>query len=157
LTALGRIVRECWIAIPSHFGRVNLHSFVIMPNHLHGIVEIVVTGAVQHASRLQGKQATATLSLQAGSLSVVVRSFKAEVTRRGQEELRWESRIWQPNYFDRVVRDGREFADASRYIAENPSKWDSDLENPYGVVNAIERTRRAQHAARLQGTPESER
>jgi REP element-mobilizing transposase RayT len=59
-----------------------------------------------------------------------VRSFKAIVARRAHEELRWDGPIWQRNYFERVLRDGKEFADASTYIAENPKKWEWDRENP---------------------------
>jgi len=152
LTALGHIARESWIAIPLHFARVNLHSFVIMSNHLHAIIEITATGLAQHAAPLQGRQQRRSQGVQSGSLSAIVRSFKAEVSRRGREELHWQGRIWQPNYFDRVIRDGREFSDASRYIAENPLRWERDLENPSvdGVSSA--KARLAQHAARLQGT-----
>jgi putative transposase len=49
LAALGKAARECWLAIPQHFARAHLNEFVIMPNHLHGIVEIVAVGA-QHAA-----------------------------------------------------------------------------------------------------------
>jgi putative transposase len=56
LSSLGHIARESWIGIPQHFARVNLHSFVIMPNHIHGIVEIVATGLAQDAAPLQERQ-----------------------------------------------------------------------------------------------------
>jgi len=59
-----------------------------------------------------------------------VRSFKAVVARRAHKELRWNGPVWQRNYYDRVLRDGQEFSDASRYIAENPMKWELDRENP---------------------------
>lgn len=152
LTALGRIVRETWIAIPDHFASVYLHSFVIMPNHVHGIIQIVAAGSAQHAARLLGKRQDQLMGVQSGSLSAIVRSFKAEVTRRGREELQWQGRIWQPNYYDRVIRNGREFSDASRYIAENPLEWELDLENPKFDGMQCEKGRLAQHAARLQRT-----
>jgi putative transposase len=82
LTPLGQIVHEAWLAIPSHFAGVSLHAFVVMPNHLHGIIEIAATGLAQHAAPLQGKMLAA--ARQDASLSVIVRSFKAEVTRRGR-------------------------------------------------------------------------
>jgi REP element-mobilizing transposase RayT len=136
LSPLGRIARECWTAIPLHFARVNLHGFMVMPNHLHGIVEILAAGLTlrrnektegerlaQHAVPLQETPPSALGCLQPGSLSAIVRSFKAEVTRRGRLELSWVGNVWQRNYFDRVIRHGREFANASRYIAENPTRW----------------------------------
>ena len=150
LTMLGHIAHESWSSIPIHFARVNLHVFVIMPNHMHGIVEIAQTGLAQHAARLQGNRQLPLKGVQSGSLSAIVRSFKAEVSRRAGEELRWKGRVWQPNYYDRVVRDGREFADASRYILENPQNWDRDLENPNVDELLGQKERLAQRAARLQ-------
>jgi putative transposase len=121
LSSLGRVVQESWTGIPSHFTRVRLHESTVMPNHVHGIVEIVQAFTVtQHAAPLQGARPG---RLDSGSLSVIVRSFKAEVTRRARLELGWKGEIWQRNYFDRVIRDGQEFSDATRYIAENPMRW----------------------------------
>nr|WP_319001189.1 hypothetical protein [Mannheimia haemolytica] len=48
LNKIGNIVRQCWEDIPDHFPNVSLHSFVIMPNHLHGIIEIVETVGANH-------------------------------------------------------------------------------------------------------------
>ena len=155
LTRLGCIVRESWIGIPMHFAGVSLHASVIMPNHLHGIIEIAKTETARHSATPQMTQPTVH-GLQRGSLSVIIRSFKAEVSRRGREELRWEGRIWQPNYYDRIIRDGQEFADASRYIAENPLRWECDLENP-SIAASPKKAGLAQHAAPLQGNGASDR
>ena len=128
LSALGQIAQESWLCIPSHFNRVNLHAFVVMPNHVHGIIEISAAELAQHAAPLQGK---ATASLRhggSGSLSAIVRSYKAEVSRRAGLELGWKGEVWQHGYFDRVIRDGREFSSATRYILENPTKWQLEEE-----------------------------
>src|SRR5260370_31632598 len=95
LTAMGRIAHESWTMIVSHFAQVNLHGFMIMPNHMHGIIEIAATRPAQHAVPLQGRRPSA--SLRPGSLSVIVRSFKAEVARRARLELDWRGEIWQRN------------------------------------------------------------
>jgi len=107
----------------------------------------------QHAAPLQGKVRTA--APLAASLSTIVRSFKAEVTRRSRLELNWEGEIWQRSYFDRVIRDGREFSNASRYIAENPLKWEWDRENLKTKAMA-DKSRLAQHAVSLQRNRPSE-
>jgi REP-associated tyrosine transposase len=155
LTALGEIARQTWFTIPSHFEGDSLHAFVVMPNHVHGMIEIGATGLAQHAVPLQGRlPAAVTLG---ASLSAIVRSYKAEVTRRGRLELNLKGEIWQRNYFDRVIRDGREFSNASRYIAENPLQWewDRDRENlKAGVV--ADKNRLAQHAVPLQRNRQSE-
>src|SRR6266404_2099154 len=125
LSPAGLIVRECWVAIPSHCAGTRLHEFVIMPNHLHGIVEICAKLGRSSAAPLRGTAA----SVQAGSLGAIVRSFKAAATKRAHERLSWTGAVWQRNYFERVVRDGEEFSDATRYITENRARWDWDREN----------------------------
>ena len=129
LTAVGRIGHESWIAIPSHFPSVSLHAFVIMPNHVHGIIEIGCQAGAQHAAPLQRTDPKVP-QVAPGSLVAIVRSFKAGVTLRARREQRWAEEIWQRNYFERVVRDGQELSDATRYIAENLMKWERDRENP---------------------------
>lgn len=123
-SALGNIVHESWMKIPSHFAHTRLHGFVVMPNRLHGIVEIACVPRAQHAAPVQGRG-----PVPAGSLSIIVRSLKAEVTRRAKLELSWRGEIWQRNYFDRVIRDGEELSDAERYIAENPVRWHGQVKN----------------------------
>src|SRR6266404_159809 len=131
LSGLGGIAQECWLAIPRHFATARVHEFVIMPNHLHGIVEIVAVGA-QHAAPLLGKDSDVRnlAFVKHGSLGATVRSFKAAVTRKARRELGWNGDVWQRNYSERVLRDGKEIADAGRYIAENPMMWELDQENP---------------------------
>jgi putative transposase len=134
LSSLGRIPQECWFAIPMHFPQASLHAFVIMPNHLHGIIQIGCQAEAQHAGPLrETRLAEARQRVRPGSLSAIVRSFKAAATRQAREKLGCRAEIWQRNYFERVVRDGQEFADASAYIAENPMRWQWDRENPEGA------------------------
>ena len=65
-----------------------------------------------------------------GSIGAIVRSLKAAVTQRARAELRWVGEVWQRNYFERVLRDGKEHAHVARYIAENFLRWSLDKENP---------------------------
>ncbi len=129
LSPLGELVQQIWTMIPDHFPHARLHVFVVMPNHFHGIVEIVRSVATRHtapdafAMPLEG-------FLGAGSLSVIARSFKSEVTRRAKLQLHCTGGVWQTGYFDRVIRDAREFADATRYIVENPARWKTDTDRP---------------------------
>ena len=146
---LGRLLQEVWLAIPSHFPQVRLHAFAVMPNHFHGIVEIVFIAAARHAAPHTHARPVDKF-VGAGSLSAIVRSFKAEVTRRAKLELDWTGNVWQSGYFDRVIRDGREFSDATRYIVENPAKWEWDAENLARKKEAEGNARLAQHAAPLQ-------
>ena len=83
------------------------------------------------------------MSISYASRPTIVSAFKAAVTRKAGEQLGSAGRdIWQRNYFERVLRDGQEYADASRYILENPKKWEWDKQNlarnalPSGAVVA---------------------
>jgi REP element-mobilizing transposase RayT len=123
LSSLGRIAEEAWLALPGQFPKIRLWGHMVMPNHVHGIIEIYSEGLAHPAGSwpltADGRLEFPRLPL----LSIIVRSFKANVTRRAGIELEWNTGIWQHNYFDRVIRDDREFANAMRYIAENPIRW----------------------------------
>lgn len=90
-SSLGRIVYEAWIALPSRHKEIRLHEHTVMPNHVHGIIEIVSGGQTLRAAPLQRE---ARAAVRVPLLSVVVRSFKADVTRRAGLELGWNEEIW---------------------------------------------------------------
>ncbi len=154
LTELGRIARENWVAMPSHFAIVNLHAFVVMPNHVHGIIEIGCRVGAQRAAPLtaQSHASGEKRVVEKGSLAAIVRSYKAAVTLRARQELGWKEQVWQRNYFERFLRDGKEFADAARYISENPMKWEWDAESAEAKSAKLNtEAKGAQHAAPLRG------
>lgn len=118
----GGIAAELWLEIPPHFPEVTVDPFVVMPNHLHGILTL---RRARHAVPLrESHRAEAFRKPVEGSVSTIIRSFKSAVTKRVRDELRTgKMDVWQSNYFERVLRDGREFGDASAYILENPLRW----------------------------------
>jgi putative transposase len=126
-TRLGEVVRECWAAIPAHYPNARLHAFVVMPNHFHGLIELAKTSQLE--TEIHRREFNPS-SVPPGSLSAIVRYFKAVVTRRAHSEIGLHGEIWHRNYFERVVRDGQEFSNATRYIADNPMKWKRDERNP---------------------------
>ena len=123
---LGRLVRECWIKIPLYFAVAETDVFVVMPNHVHGVIHLhrpVPPEEEQFKLAKFGKP-------NSGALGTVVQVFKAAVTREARRVLRRpELVVWQKNYYERVVRDSAEYADVCRYIAGNPRSWDYDEEN----------------------------
>ena len=131
MNRLGRIVQECWLEVPLHFPRVELQAHVVMPNHLHGLFALVGRIPLRMGAKNKERGPNVFGKPVAYSLSTIVANFKAEVTRRARTSLnRPTLRVWQRNYYERVVRDGEEFAALSRYIWENPSRWAFDTENP---------------------------
>ena len=149
LSKLGQVAEEAWLALGQRFPGIQLHGHVVMPNHVHGIIEIRLVRQAQRAAPLQRAGHGSTVIPRAASLSIMVRAFKADVTRRAGVELGWTERIWQRNYYDRVIRDDREFSNAMRYMAENPVRWQAQAlrfaeRRVYSNLNRDER-----HAAPL--------
>ena len=105
VNALGRLVQAYWDAIPAHFPNTTMDAFVIMPNHVHGIL------FVHDVSTRRGtiyRAPTTTIEKfgkpTVGSLSTIIRTFKSSVTRRAGREMN-TSNIWQRNYYEHILRD----------------------------------------------------
>jgi len=126
LNGAGRGVEEVWDALPKHYPGVEVDAFVVMPNHVHGIVVLPDRVGAQHAAPLRRG-----LKVAPGSLSAIVRSFKSAVTKRINEAHGMpDTRVWQRNYYERVIRDEDELRGVRQYIADNPAQWALDEENP---------------------------
>ncbi len=133
----GRVVADCWAAIPAHFDNVTLDEWVVMPNHLHGIVVItdstspLAVGAQQCCAPTAAKpRSDSHPNVALGSLGAIIRSFKSVVTKRihllcGSTA----SPMWQRNYHEHVVRDQRALNAVRQYIRHNPAKWQIDRDN----------------------------
>jgi REP element-mobilizing transposase RayT len=130
LNALGEVVLECWLAIPEHFSNADLKEFIVMPNHMHGIVVLGVGARYIVPSDGAARKTESFQKPTKATIPTIVRTFEAAVTRMAVGRLgKRGGQIWQRNYFERVLRDGQEYADASRYILENPQKWEWDKQN----------------------------
>jgi len=124
INVLGKIVEKCWEGIPAHYNSVVLDYYVIMPNHVHGIIIINETVETRHASSLQPKHIT---------LSDVIGSFKSAVTKKIHESGNNDF-LWQPRFYDRIIRNERELYSIRKYLEQNPLKWELDkncFENMY--------------------------
>ena len=136
LTPIGVIAQQCFLRIPGTCRNVHVDAFVVMPNHLHGIV-IIETEPAQPASPHRDDAAAAlpagvsaanrmsAISPQSGSLPAIMRSYKAAVTRRSSHQGP-SSFAWQERYYDHIIRDDRELEQIRTYIANNPLQWQED-------------------------------
>ena len=115
LNRFGEIARQCWTSIPSHFPHVRIDAFVVMPDHVHGIL---LFGARYPRTAAIGR-------IGPGSLGAVVRSFTSAVASR-INALRGArvGGIWQRNYFDQVIRNRDDLNRVRRYIRDNPARWE---------------------------------
>jgi putative transposase len=128
LNAIGHATMECWGALPQHFPHAELDEFVVMPNHVHGILVIVDDGRGTACRAPTTEQFGNPIS---GSLATIVRSFKSAVTKRINEMRDTQgANAWQRNYYEHIIRNERELERIRTYIVGNPAMWDKDENNP---------------------------
>jgi len=114
LNEFGIIANKCWLESPLHFTNVELDNYVIMPNHIHGIIIINQIVETRHASSLRNKSIT---------LSNIVGSFKSAVSKQAHENG-LNNFSWQARFYDRIIRNEKELFNIRRYISQNPLKWE---------------------------------
>ena len=110
LSQFGEIVQGVWFDLSNHYAHVELEQFCIMPNHVHAI--IILKNDDGHP------------------LSEIVRALKSFSARR-INALRGTVGIpvWQPNYYEHIIRNNEDYLAKCGYIQDNPSNWDEDNEN----------------------------
>ena len=122
LNDAGRIVVDAWEWLGVRHGYVDLDAYVVMPNHLHGI--IVITDRGWGCSEMAP-------SARRKSLGRLVGAFKTVSTNRvNAARGRPGDRLWQRNYYEHVVRNDAALERIRDYITGNPNGWDTDEENP---------------------------
>ena len=137
---LGRAVEKLWLEIQEHFDGVNVDTFVVMPNHLHGIIEIDNEGrissvAARHAVPQHEDNFEMFGKPVRGSIPTIIRSFKSAVTKQYHEMTNTQNaRLWQRNYYEHVIRDEKEYQAIYDYILTNPQNWEKDEENQARIL-----------------------
>ena len=130
LNAFGRAAEQCWRAIPDHFPHVRLDEFVMMPNHVHGILWIVeTTVGAKNFSPLPAKNFSPLPRGTSKTIGSIVRGFKIGVTKIMRENG-VDGPIWQRNYYEHIIRDEDALSRIAEYITTNPQRWTLDRENP---------------------------
>ena len=125
----GNIADSLWQQIPEHHLEVEIDEYVIMPNHIHGI--IIINERKNVACNVSTTDNFhSNISPKPGSLSAIVRSFKSAVSKQihtiGNNNFHWQSR-----FYDRIIRNERELFQIRKYIQQNPLKFEieHDIEN----------------------------
>lgn len=132
LNQFGRVVEEEWRRSADIRAEIALDAFVVMPNHVHGIVWIrrAPTAGAQGLAPLRHAPGP-PFAVQPKSLSSMIRGFKAASKMRvnGLRQAPGTA-VWQRNYFERVLRNDGELNRAREYILDNPRRWAEDKHNP---------------------------
>ncbi len=149
LNDAGRIAKKCWIAIPEHYPNTRLHEFVIMPNHVHGIIEIIEKYIPQklvndnnvgcqnidalHYNDVNIRTKNEYQKIIHGSIGCIVRGYKIGVTKWFRQnypnEFPKNRKIWQSNYYDRILWSVASYERMANYILNNPKNWNKDFYN----------------------------
>ena len=126
----GLVLEEQWAGLPRHYPNVLLDEFVLMPNHVHGI--ICLTESMQSSVGAGFKPALASRQTKPRhGLPEIIRGLKTFSARRINQLRRTPGEpVWQRNYYEHVVRGESDMDAIRRYIVENPLKWVDDAENP---------------------------
>jgi REP element-mobilizing transposase RayT len=120
LNNAGRMAHQCWLDIPKHFPHVVLHEFIIMPDHVHGIIELNETVGANNYSPLRYDQRLRPLCKR--TVGSIVRGFKIGVTKWMRQHTDVHD-VWQRNYYDKIIRDSKSYDAITTYIRKNPEAW----------------------------------
>ena len=138
LSETGKIVETCWKEISAHFQNTRVDVFQVMPNHVHGIIEIkeIRKGLVNQTETRRGEVASPikgdeTSPLQKITLGKVVAYFKYQATKHINEANGTPGKkVFQRNYHDHIIRSDIDHFFIQQYIELNPLLWHLDSNNP---------------------------
>ena len=147
LNGAGRRVVNWWRETENKFPHVELDEYVLMPNHIHGIVVIVGADLCvrpqredresnEHQRREENQQHQNQGGHTGPPLQEIIQWFKTMTTNEYINEVKsgrflpFEKRIWQRSFHDHIVRDDDDLNRVREYIQNNPLRWALDAENP---------------------------
>jgi len=120
LNQYGKIANQCWDDLPEHYLNYSLDTFVVMPNHIHGIIVIDNDNTVGNGLK----------PFPTHGLSEMIRGFKTFSSRKINEEAMSGKKFqWQKSFYDHVIRNEKSLHNLRHYITFNPLKWELDIEN----------------------------
>jgi putative transposase len=135
LSPVGELIQQIWMDLPARFAYCALDAFVVMPNHIHGIIVIdrvvqeLVDGGTANGSPIDGHVEPPV------ALGAIIRVFKSLSAIQVNRLLaRPPQPLWQRNYYEHIVRDDEDLNRTRQYIMDNPVQWAIDRENPAVVL-----------------------
>ncbi|PKO12697.1 MAG: transposase [Chloroflexi bacterium HGW-Chloroflexi-10] len=154
LTDAGQIALDTWNEIPQHFQNVETDAFIIMPNHIHGIIAILDNPVrATHASPSEHASPHPS-GPKPRSIGAIIGSYKSAVSKRihsldaihddfvrathaspieHASPPKQSSPIWHRNYYEHIIRSEPDLDRIREYIESNPANWTLDTENPAGA------------------------
>ena len=157
LNALGKIVAEEWNKTSSIRANVELDAFVVMPNHIHGIIILNDDGGITSARSRRGElqfaptRTNPKFKSPSQTIGAIVRGFKSATTKR-INALRntYGVPLWQRNYYEHIMRGEKDYNAICEYILNNPLQWQYDSENNEKIIIGV---RDADSFCKIRGNP----
>jgi putative transposase len=140
LSDVGRITAASWEWLASQYPYVELSEWIVMPNHLHGILVIHPDGGENSAAGIDGSgpcwggsRTAPTRSAPTKPLGGLIGAFKTVSTKKWNVMNHTPGAVlWQRNYYEHIIRNDQEWESISRYIIANPINWVKDENFPQG-------------------------
>jgi putative transposase len=141
LNDAGKMIQMVWDELPIHYDGVDIDQFIVMPNHIHGILVLVGAGprACPDTINVKTEQPRVAPTI---SLPDVMHRFKTFTTTRyriGVNQSQWSpfpGKLWQRNYYEHIIRAEEDLNKIRGYIVNNPAGWDKDEDNPNQIKDA---------------------
>lgn len=133
LSVIGATAELCWREIPNHFPHVNLDAFIVMPNHVHGILNWYGESGRGLINQTPADAKWIMMKNNAVPLGKIVRHYKARTTKKIHDSG-FPEFLWQRNYHEHIIRNEKELSRIQEYIICNPLQSASDEENPAGEM-----------------------
>jgi putative transposase len=134
LNDIGLLAKQYWLEIPQHFPFVELGNFIVMPNHVHGILIIdknetneLSADALQcnaSTTKTNKNEQMAKISPKPGTISTIIRSYKSVVSNNAH--LTNHDFQWQSRFHDHVIWDSQSFKRIQNYIEKYPFNWNEE-------------------------------
>ena len=122
----GKIADRIWRQIPNHYKNVSLDEYIVMPNHIHGIIVIHESNVgTEHCS-----VPTQSSKNNYGLLSKIIKSYKETYKKTISKQFEMNRFNWQRSFYDHIIRNERSLQNIRHYIINNPLKWEFDNNNP---------------------------
>jgi len=146
LNDAGKMIETEWLSLPNRFKNIQLHEYIVMPNHFHGILQIIsnAVGATlvvaqnepvaqndnemdNDKGRTQGHAPTTDKTI--GDMMDAFKSITTVEYIRGVKNMVWQpfnGKLWQRNFHEHIIRNEKSYQTISEYIINNPSQWNND-------------------------------
>jgi len=122
------MLKSFWQKLPAKFPTVQLDEFVMMPNHIHGIIMINVGATPCGCPNITPNSYPKLGDIVDWYKTMTTNAYISSV--KNNQWPPFSDRFWQRNYYEHVIRDEDDLNRIRQYIIDNPSKWDEDEENP---------------------------